>query len=1514
MRLHKPTVACILTLLAAGFSISASKDCRDNKEPAAHNDYTSFVDPFIGTGGHGHTFPGAVVPHSMIQPSPDTRINGWDACSGYHYSDSLINGFSQTHLSGTGCADYGDFLLMPTTGRQTIDPQTDTLQNRPFASRFSHKSEIAQPGYYAVDLDRYGIRTEITATSRAAIYRMTYPEDPNPGMILDLDYSIQNQTNTDMQVEIVGDSAIRAYKMTKYWAFDQQLSFYAEFSHPFKAEIVRDTISGINGNPLPRCKVLISFNPTKKGEHILVKTGISAVDTDGAKGNLMAEIPGWDFESVRTEARRKWNDWLSAIDIKTTDDNDRKVFYTALYHTAISPNIFTDADGRYLGMDRKPHKAQPGKTIYTVFSLWDTYRALHPLLTIINPRLNNDFINSLLQKYDEGGLLPMWELAGNYTATMTGYHAVSLMADALTKGIADFDQGKAYLAGCRSSICDTTGIQAPDLVKAALMPESKKYKNTLGYIPWDKEHESVAKGLEYAYDDWCISLLAEAAGDKEGAREYAGKSRSFRHYFDPATCFMRGKDADGRWHEPFNPRSSNHREDDYCEGTAWQWAWYVPHDVDTLIDMMGGPDRFISRLDSLFEADSSLEGDLVSADISGLIGQYAHGNEPSHHIIHLYNYAGRPDRTQELVDKVLREQYSARPDGLSGNEDCGQMSAWYILNSLGFYQVCPGRPVYSIGRPWFEEASVRLPNGKKISIKVKGFSKGNKYIRSVRLNGKELHKPFFTHSDIAGGAEFEYVMSDTPATTDLTSYVNPLMGTQSSFELSAGNTYPAVAVPWGMNFWTPQTGKMGDGWQYTYDAHKIRGLKQTHQPSPWINDYGQFSIMPVTGNLRFDEDSRASWFSHKAEISRPHYYSVYLADHDVLAEITPTERCASMRFTFPDNDSYIVIDAFDNDSEISIDPSLRRITGISRKNSGGVAPGFANYFVIEFDHDFDSADVFGKTLPSDSLKLIADEHTFTGFHSGAVVGFRTCRGQQICARVASSFISHEQALVNLRETDGKNFDKTMADARARWNDVLGRIRVEDADTDNLRTFYSCLYRSLLFPRKLHEVTADGRIIHYSPHNGKILPGYLYTDTGVWDTFRALFPLINLVYPSVSLEIQEGFLNAYRESGFFPEWSSPGHRDCMVGNNTASVLADAWLKGIRVSDPKTLWEGLMKSTSAVHPDVRSSGRLGHELYNRLGYVACDAGINESAARTLEYAYDDWCLLRLGEDLEKSTKELAPLARRAMNYRNLFDPSTSLMRGRNADGTFSSPFSPLKWGDAFTEGNSWHYTWSVFHDPQGLIDLMGGRDKFAAMLDSVFNVPPHFDDSYYGFPIHEIREMTVMNMGNYAHGNQPAQHILYLYDWAGQPWKTQYHARRVLDRMYSPSPDGYCGDEDNGQTSAWYVFSALGFYPVCPVAGQYAVGSPLFRKSVITFEDGNQMLIEAPDNSPSRPYIREMSVNGTPDDRNYIDYDTLRKGGHIRFQMSATPTNTRGISEISAPYSFSTDHKPGKKRKK
>ena len=736
-------------------------------------------------------------------------------------------------------------------------------------------------------------------------------------------------------------------------------------------------------------------------------------------------------------------------------------------------------------------------------------------------------------------------------------------------------------------------------------------------------------------------------------------------------------------------------------------------------------------------------------------------------------------------------------------------------------------------------------------------------------------------------------------------YVSTLVGSLSEHSFSTGNTYPAIAVPWGMNFWTPVTGKMGDGWAYRYDAHHIRGFEQTHQPSPWINDYGQFAIMPVRNSAHVSQDARASWFTHQSETAKPYYYQVYLADHDINAEIAPADRAASLVFTFPESEtSGIVVDAYDRGSFIKVLPKENAVIGYTTRNSGGVPENFRNWFVVKFDKPIESYTVYDG--PGQTIEGAAE---FEGNHAIAVVTFKTSRGEKVNAQAASSFISLEQAMMNFKEIEGKTFAQVKDEAKAKWNDALGRILVGGGSVDQYRTFYSCLYRSLLFPRKLYEINAAGNPVHYSPYNGQVCDGYMYTDTGFWDTFRALFPLLNFVYPDVNQEIQLALASIAKENDFLPEWSSPGHRGCMVGNNSASVVADAVVKGVNTEELKTLYDCIVYGTEHVHPYAKSSGRLGHEYYNDLGYIPYNVGINENVARTLEYAYDDWCILQMAKKMDRPKEELDKWAKRAGNWKNVFDPSHNLMRGRNLDGSFQEPFSPYKWGDAFTEGNAWHYTWSVFHDVDGLMKAMGGREKFAQMLDSVFVVPPIYDDSYYGFRIHEITEMQVANMGNYAHGNQPAQHMIYLYNWAGEPWKAQKWAREVMNRLYSAAPDGYCGDEDNGQTSAWYVFSALGFYPVCPASDEYVLGAPLFKRAEISLPNGNKVKISAENISntgkPLETYIESLKLDRRNWKNNYLRHSELVDGANLEFRMQDTPNFKRGTKVKNRPYSFSKE---------
>ena len=748
---------CML-LLASGIGLFS---CAEKDLP---KEYTDSVNVFIGTGGHGHTFPGATLPHGMVQLSPDTRLFGWDACSGYYYDDTSIMGFTHTHLSGTGIGDYGDILFMPVVGEKPLIAGTAENPDEGYRSRFSHEQESARPGYYQVLLQDDSINVELTATLRAGLQRYTYPKASDARLIVDMEPTIHGHQHPVTQIRVVNDSTIAGMKYTVGWAKRHYVYFYAVFSSPFDYKLYSGTEyqSDSTSVTVNTAKAVISFRNLPADGRVLAKVGISSVDEEGARLNVEAEIPNWDFEGVMKQANTTWNEALGKIDIETSDNDSRTVFYTSLYHAFIQPSLASDVDGRYRTMGHEI-KQDASYTNYTVFSLWDTFRAAHPLYTIVTPEQNQAFIRSLLRKYDEGGILPKWELASNETGTMIGYHAVSVIADAMMKKQCDFDVKKALEACIRSSVYDTTGVTPMmdrQILNGKLMPVSIKYKNELGYIPCDKVGGSVSQGLEFAYNDWLIAQMMKEHNRKDLYDKYMELSRNYRNYFDPETKLMRGRLSDGSWITPFDPASVQ-RPSNYVEGNAWQWAWFVPQDVEGLMELVGGQKSFEAHLDTLFTTSSELTGDPnAAADVTGMIGQYAHGNEPSHHIPYLYNYAGAPRKTQALVDHILRTLYHNDPNGLSGNEDVGQMSAWYALSAMGFYSFCPGRPVYEIGRPIFDKVTIHLSNGKDFVIQAKNNSVENKYIRSMKLNGEDLAEPRFSHFDLMKGGELIFEMEN----------------------------------------------------------------------------------------------------------------------------------------------------------------------------------------------------------------------------------------------------------------------------------------------------------------------------------------------------------------------------------------------------------------------------------------------------------------------------------------------------------------------------------------------------------------------------------------------------------------------------------------------------------------------------------------------------------------------------------------------------------------------------------
>ncbi|WP_207532092.1 GH92 family glycosyl hydrolase [Desertivirga arenae] len=736
------------------------------------------------------------------------------------------------------------------------------------------------------------------------------------------------------------------------------------------------------------------------------------------------------------------------------------------------------------------------------------------------------------------------------------------------------------------------------------------------------------------------------------------------------------------------------------------------------------------------------------------------------------------------------------------------------------------------------------------------------------------------------------VSADTPY---LVKYVNTLQGTNSKHEITRGNTYPTTALPFGMNTWSPQTGRNGDGWKYQYEKKTIRGFQQAHQCSSWSNDYAVFSLMPVL-NLEVNEDKRASEFSHQNETAKPHYYQVKF-ENGINTEISPTERGAHIRFTFPEEEnSFVLLDGYTKMSMVKIFPKERKIIGWV--NNGHYVPGnFRNFFVIVFDKPFKS---YG-TWENRKNSISKSQESAEGEGAGAYIQFKD--GEQVQAKVVSSYISTEQAELTLTRELGKyrRLEDTKVAAEAVWNKHLNRILVEGGSEDDKATFYSCFFRASLFSRQFFEYDKNGQPYYYSAYDGKIHKGYMYTDTGFWDTFRAQFPLTAILHPTMQGRYMQAMLDAKDQCGWLPSWSFPGEGGSMIGNHAISLLTDAWVKGIRTFDPQKALEAYYHEATNKGPWGPANGRHGWKEYYQLGYVPYPE-YGEATAKTLEYAYDDFCGYQLAKETGNKFYQDV-FARQMYNYKNVYDPSSSFMRGRNSRGDWQANFDPTEWGGPFTEGSAWHWVWSVFHDVKGLINLMKGEANFNAKLDSVFSHRGDFKVGTYGGLIHEMTEMKMANMGQYAHGNQPIQHMVYLYNYSGQPWKAQYHARNVMKKLYNATENGYPGDEDQGQTSSWYVLSALGFYSVCPGTDEYVIGSPVFNKTTITLENGKKFIIDATNNSAENVYIQSATLNGKVYNQNYIRYSDLINGGTLKFSMSDKPATTRGLSEHDKPFSVS-----------
>jgi len=1488
--------------------------------PGTGADAAGYVNPFIGAStsiakagashGLGKTFPGATTPFGMVQVSPNT-ITGGDNGSGYSYEHESIEGFAFTQLSGIGWyGDLGNFLVMPARGPLRTSAGRLGHEEEGYRSAYDKASEKASPGYYTATLTKYHVKAEATAAAHSGMLRFTYSAGGDSRIQIDLARRVGG-TSTEQYVRVVDDHTIEGYmKCTPDgggWGngeghADYTVYFYAQFSKPLKdygvwsadipdgwsrkredieSERYRQRVAAAAVVRRPKemgGKHLGFFTvfATGEGEQVLMKAGISFTDVEHARINLESEIAGWDFDGVRHAARARWNEALGKVHVEGGTADEKTIFYTALYHTMIDPRGVSDVDGSYRGGDGKIHRGDgrgPGFGAgirRTVFSGWDVFRSQMPLQTIINPGVVEDMLRSLTDLAGETGrhYFERWELLNAYTGCMIGNPAVAVLADAYAKGIRGYDVARAYEYARNSCERYGNGDRGWSFISE---PEDRR-RNSYGNSPF-----VISNTLENAYSEWCLSRLAGWLGKNDDQAKYAARAQSYRNIFDPQKRWFRPKKEDGSW-EDWPEAGRLQQSYGTVESNPYQQGWFVPHDIPGMVQLMGGRDSVIADLLRFFQG----------APASMLWNDYYnHANEPVHHVPFLFNRLGVPWLTQEWTRRICLRAYHNGVEGLVGNEDVGQMSAWYVLAAAGLHPVCPGDTRYEITSPVFQRIEIALDprycKGKKLTIIAHNNSPENVYIQSAKLNGNVYSKCYFDHADIAAGGVLELEMGPRPnerwgVEEDLVHYANTLQGTASDFGLSYGNTYPTTALPFAMNAWSAQTGLNGDGWKYQYSATSIRGFGETHQCSPWVGDYGVFSLMPVTGRLVVDQNERAAGFHHSRETGNPDYYAVTL-DDSIRVEMSPTERGAHMRFSFPPGaDGWLVIDGYIKNHSVNTDSGRRRITGWV-DNARWAPAGFRNYFVMELDRPFVASGAW-------------DGGAWLKFPGGSVVQ----------VKIASSYISAGQALLTLdRELGGfASLDQTREAAHSVWNELFHRVLVEGGTEEQRATFYSCLFRANLFSHQWFEYDRNGKPYYYSPYDGKVHDGYMYTDNGFWDTFRSQFPLNTILHPTMEGRYMRALLAAQQQCGWLPAWSFPGETGGMLGNHAISLLADAWVKGIRTFDPDTALKAYLHEATNKGPWGGANGRQGWKDYFQLGYVTYPAS-QGSTAQTLEYAYDDFC----GYQLATTTGRpfyAEVFGRQMYNYRNVYDPSTGFMRGRGADGRWVAGFDPLNWGGPYTEGNAWHWNWSVFHDVQGLIDLMGGEKRFVAKLDSVFTVPGTVRTGTYGTVIHEMKEMQLAGMGQYAHGNQPIQHMVYLYNYARQPWKAQARVREVMDRLYNATEKGFPGDEDQGGMSSWYVLSALGLYAVCPGTDQWVIGSPVFPKATITMEDGKKFIIEAAGNGPRNVYIRSATLNGKTYTHNFIRHRDIVEGGVLHFDMSDSPAFNRGVADSDKPFSL------------
>lgn len=1424
----------------------------------AAEDYTQWVNPFVGTTNYGTTNPGAIVPNGMMNVTPfnvtGSELNLFDKdarwwSTPYDKRNRYFTGYAHVALSGVGCPEAGALLTMATTG--PLEPDYTRYGSE-------YEAETASPGYYSNRLTKYGITTEVTATARSSAERFTFPSGRG-NILLNLGQALSNESGAS--VRRVSDTEIEGSKLLGTFCYNAQkvfpIYFVLRVSRKPSASgywKMQPKMQGVEAAWTPdngTYKIYteygrelsgddigywFSYDDLAEGEQIEVRMGVSFVSIANARENLELETSGLTFDDIRQQARSTWNADLGRIRVKGGSDEQQRVFYTALYHALVHPNLLSDANGQYPLMESAGNGCSDSPR-YTVFSLWDTYRNLHQLLTLVYPERQTDMLRSMAGMASEWGWLPKWELYGRETFTMEGDPAIPVIVDSWSKGLTDFDIDSAYEAMKRSAT--TEGRLNP------MRPDIDSYLER-GYIPLgeyaadNSGDNSVSHALEYYVADNALARLAEERGDLDFARALRERSRGYRHYYSDESGTLRPRNNDGSFLEPFNPRQGENFENvpGFHEGSAWNYTFFVPHDVEGLAELMGGDSAFVSRLQTVFDS-----------------GLYDPANEPDIAYPYLFSrFRGEEWRTQREVSRLLRRHFRNAPDGIPGNDDAGTMSAWAVFSMLGLYPDCPGEPYYTLTSPAFDSIEIDTANG-PLLITADRETPDAQYIASMKLGGQPLTEYRLSHDSLLNGRHLQFELRSAPQ--DYAALVDPKIGSGGH-----GHVFVGANVPFGMVQLGPTS--IPQSWDWCSGYHDsdstVIGFSHTHFSGTGIGDLFDVTVMPVIGQVTYargeeenPESGLWSYADRSREVAEPGYYSVPLSRYGILAELTATERAGMHRYTFPESaEAAIVLDlqnggCWDKATEVRLTAvDSTRVEGY--RFSRGWAPDQKVYFSAEFSKPFKSFELHGD-----------------GMYGRAA--FETREGEKVMMKVALSPVSEAGARANLEaELPGWDFDGVRAAARGKWNRELSRIGAKSSDQEMLRKFYTALYHTMFAPHINSDVDGSYRGADGAAHC-KDEP--TYTLFSLWDTYRAEMPLMSIIQPERNSQMVNSMIDIAEQQGRLPVWYFWGNEtNCMVGNPGVVAVADAIVK----QTPGVDCERAYKSLLATASDRRRG--YGYRLDH--GFIPSDS-MKESIAYDMEYAIADAAIARAAEALG-DTVNARLFTERSKSYRHYLDPETGFARGRMADGSWRTPFDPRSTNhraDDYCEGNAWQYTWLVPHDLEGLVEFYGSREATVARLDSLFAASSELTGEDVSPDISGL-------IGQYAHGNEPGHHVIYFYSMLGERDKAGDLVRRVADELYTTEPDGLAGNEDAGQMSAWLVLSAMGFYPVEPASGEYWFGSPLLDEVSIEVPGGTFRII-AEGMSPERRHIRAITLNGEPYTAPTLSHSTILRGGTLRLHF-------------------------------